>query len=256
MKKVRLGHLHVDCLDLAGALDAIAELVDGRQGGYVVTPNVDHVVLVESDPELRRIFENASLALVDGMPLVWMARLLGHPLPEKISGADLLRPLMARAAAKRWRVYLLGAAPGIGAQAAAILERESPGLEIVGIDAPPIGFDTNPEQSREVVERVRAATPDIVVVALGCPKQERWMSQHREAIAPAIALGLGASLDFVAGTVKRAPGWVSRAGLEWLYRLGQEPRRLAHRYLVRDRAIGRIFLRMLRMPRDERAFHG
>lgn len=252
MLRVRLGRLHADALTLGEALEVVAALVEAGEGGYVVTPNVDHVVLAERNARLRAAYAGASLSLVDGTPLLWLSALLRYPLPEKVSGADLVEPLMARAAIEGWRVYLLGARPGVGLVARARLIAQHPGLQVVGVDAPAQGFERNPRELGAVLARLRAAHPHLVLFALGCPKQELLMHAWREAMAPAVGLGIGAALDFVAGTVRRAPRWVSRVGLEWAYRLAQEPRRLAHRYLVRDRAIVGITWRMVRTPAAER----
>ena len=251
-RQVRIGHLWIDALDFAGALDAIDALVGRGQGGSVFTPNVDHVVTAEDDPALRAAYQDASLALADGQPVVWASRLLGTPLPAKISGSDLVWPLMERAALRRWRVYLLGGAPGAAQAAADRLEREL-GVQIVGVDAARIPLDAVPGQPDEPLERVRSARPDLVLVGLGAPKQERWIHRSLAALRPAVALGVGASLDFLAGQVVRSPAWMSRAGLEWLYRLGQEPRRLAWRYLVKDPRFLAVLARTALSPRAERS---
>lgn len=253
-RKVRLGHIHADDLSFLGALDAIVDGVRAGKGGYVVTPNVDHVCLAEASPELVASYAHALLSLVDGTPLLWLARALGTPLPEKISGSDLIRPLMARAAAEGLRVSLLGGAPGVGEAAAAVLRGDYPGLQICGIHAPPLGFEKDPTQNGAVLRALADERAQVVLVALGCPKQELWMHHNRAALAPAVALGIGASLDFLAGRVRRSPAWMSRCGLEWLYRLVQEPRRMAQRYLVRDRAIVRVAWRMWRTPAPKRVF--
>jgi N-acetylglucosaminyldiphosphoundecaprenol N-acetyl-beta-D-mannosaminyltransferase len=229
-----LGTLDVDDLTLAEALDAIVTLVRAGQGGTVLTPNTDHVVLAEHDARLRDAYAGASLSLVDGTPLLWASRLLGPRLREKVSGSDLVFPLMQRAAADGLRVYLLGGAPGVAERAAEQLRDKLPSLRIVGTDAPDVGLEGEALQPKEALARVNAARPDLVLVALGCPKQEIFMRTAAAALRPAVLLGIGASLDFLAGTAHRAPPWVSAAGLEWLYRLGQEPRRLWRRYLVRD----------------------
>jgi N-acetylglucosaminyldiphosphoundecaprenol N-acetyl-beta-D-mannosaminyltransferase len=167
------------------------------------------------------------------------------PLPEKISGSDLVKPLMARAAEKGLSVFLLGAKDGVGKRAADVLVDENPGLRIVGVLSPPLGFEKDEGESAAVVHAIRSAGPAIVLVALGAPKQELWMHRHKDVLAPAVLLGVGGTLDFIAGEVKRAPRWMSDAGLEWAYRLAQEPRRMAGRYLVRDRAFAGIALKSL-----------
>jgi N-acetylglucosaminyldiphosphoundecaprenol N-acetyl-beta-D-mannosaminyltransferase len=224
----------VDDVTLAEAIDAIAHLVEARRGGIVVTPNVDHVVRLEDDALLRAAYASASLSLADGMPILWASRLLGTPLREKVSGSDLIVPLAQRAARERWRVYLLGGGEGIAARAAERLTREAPGLVIAGIDARRIDVDHDPPTHDDLVAGIGAARPDLVLLALGCPKQEILMHRIAAAVRPAVCIGVGAGLDFLAGAVPRAPRWISRAGFEWLYRLAREPRRLWRRYLVRD----------------------
>lgn len=252
-KRLKLGRIHADHLTFAQALDEIVAAARRGEGGFVVTPNVDHVVLAEDDEELVACYREALLSLVDGMPLLWLSRVLGHPLPEKISGSDLVAPLCARAAEEGLGVYLLGAREGVGARAAERLIAEHPGLKVVGVHSPPLGFEKDPDVLDHTLARVREAHPHLVLVALGCPKQEKFMRAHARHLAPAVLLGIGATLDFLAGEVRRAPAWMSRAGLEWAYRLAQEPTRMAERYLVRDRAIGGIAARMLRAPWEERA---
>lgn len=233
-RRARIGHAMVDDLTLPEAIDCIAHLVEARLGGIVVTPNVDHVVLLEDDARLRAAYAGASLSLADGMPIVWASRLLGTALREKVSGSDLVVPLARRAARERWRVYLLGGGEGIAARAAERLAREAPGLVVAGIDTRHVDVDRGPSAHDDLVAGIAAARPDLVLLALGCPKQEIVMHRIAAAVRPAVCVGVGASLDFVAGAVPRAPRWISRAGFEWLYRLAREPRRLWRRYLVRD----------------------
>jgi N-acetylglucosaminyldiphosphoundecaprenol N-acetyl-beta-D-mannosaminyltransferase len=249
-RRLRLGRLHVDAVTLPGALDRIEGLVGARRGGVVFTPNVDHVVIAERDEAFRAAYAAADLSLADGMPIVWSSRLLGVPLPEKVSGSDLVLPLMDRAAALRWRVFLLGAGPGVAEAAGEKLRRER-SVDVVGTAAPFVRVrpgEPDPEGDA-AVEAIRAAAPHLVLVAFGAPKQELWMSRHREALAPAVLLGIGGSLDFVAGRVRRAPPWISGIGLEWAWRLAREPRRLWRRYLVEDPAFLGVLWRTMREHR-------
>lgn len=245
MDSVRFGRIHAHHLTFDGALAAIEQLCAKGEGGYVVTPNVDHVVLAEKDPQLVEAYARASLSLVDGKPLVWLSQAMGTPLPEKISGSDLARPLAARAAQKGLSVFFLGAKEGVGRRAADVLVAENPGLRVAGVLSPPLGFEKDEGQNADVVRAIRESGANLVFVALGAPKQELWMARHSDVLAPAVLLGVGGTLDFIAGEVKRAPSWMSDAGLEWLYRLAQEPRRMAGRYLVRDRAFAGIALRSI-----------
>jgi N-acetylglucosaminyldiphosphoundecaprenol N-acetyl-beta-D-mannosaminyltransferase len=169
---------------------------------------------------------------VDGQPLVWASRILGSPLPEKISGADLVDPLLARAGRRGWRVFLVGGAPG-SARTAAQRFAAAYGVQIAGVEDGRIDLAEGPADDA-LVERIRQARPHLVLVALGAPKQEIWIAARRARLAPAVSLGVGAALDFAAGAVRRAPRWMQPAGLELRYRLVQEPRRLARRYLWND----------------------
>jgi N-acetylglucosaminyldiphosphoundecaprenol N-acetyl-beta-D-mannosaminyltransferase len=245
MKRVQYGKIYAHAVSLREAIDCILERVSSGQGGYVVTPNVDHVCLAETDAALVSSYDDAFLSIPDGMPLVWMSRALGLAIREKVSGSDLVEPLLEKGAARGLRIYFLGASERVNQKAKAILESRYPGLVVVGFDSPMIDLKKLDDQAA-VVGRIRSAKPQLLLVALGCPKQELWMQRFVPALPNVVGLGIGASLDFIAGEVQRAPQWMSRVGLEWAFRLFQEPKRLAHRYLVRDRAIAGIFVRMAR----------
>jgi N-acetylglucosaminyldiphosphoundecaprenol N-acetyl-beta-D-mannosaminyltransferase len=251
--RLRVGHVPLDLVTFDQALDAIDALVTRRQGGYVVTPNIDHVVLAEDDPRFRASYAEASLSLIDGTPLFWATRVLGQQAPAKVSGSDLVEPLMARAGARGWKVYLLGAGPGVAERAAEIF-RQRYQTQVVGCDAPMLSLAEGDPATLAAFDKVQAAAPDLLLLALGAPKQEILMHRWAKTYAPAVALGIGASLDFVAGTVKRAPVWMQKSGLEWAFRLGQEPRRLWRRYLVNDPRFLKVLAETLARPRSERVF--
>jgi N-acetylglucosaminyldiphosphoundecaprenol N-acetyl-beta-D-mannosaminyltransferase len=243
---VKIGTIAIDAIGLDQAIDAIEDLVARGHGGMVFTPNVDHIVVAEDDAKFRAAYAEADLALVDGTPVMWAARLLGTPLPEKVSGSDLVRPLAARAASRGWRVYLLGGRPGVAAAAKDILERDYPGLQIVGVSCPMIDLSKSVEEQRDVIDAIRAAEPEILFLALGAPKQEIFAHRIRGLVGPIVMLGIGASLDFVTGAASRSPAWMSSLGLEWVYRLAQEPGRLWKRYLLRDPRFLAVLLRTAR----------
>jgi len=245
--RVRIGRLWIDHLTRAQALDEIQALVERGMGGAVFTPNVDHVVVADHDARLRGAYRRADLSFADGAPVVWASHLLRTPVPEKLSGSDLFEPIVARAAQCGWRVYLLGGAPGSAPEAARRLEARY-GVTIVGIDEARVSTEPEPVSDGEILARIRAARPDLILVGLGMPKQERWIDRMAPHFAPAVAIGTGACLDFVAGRVRRAPRWMSRVGLEWLFRLVHEPRRLWRRYLVRDPQFIGVVLRTWRLP--------
>jgi N-acetylglucosaminyldiphosphoundecaprenol N-acetyl-beta-D-mannosaminyltransferase len=247
--RLPLGQLFVDVVSFDGAIAAIVDLARAKKGGAVFTPNVDHVVQVEENIALRNAYAACELSLVDGQPLVWLSRAMGRPLPEKISGSDLVDPLCARLAAEGLTVFLLGGMPGVPEAAAAELQRRHPALRIAGTLSPPFGFEKSAGENQNVIDAVINARPDVVLVALGAPKQELWWHAHKAALAPAVGLGIGATLDFLAGTQVRAPRWMQRVGLEWVHRLVGDPKRMAERYLVRDRAIVGIAWRTWRTHR-------
>lgn len=250
-RRIRIGELWVDGLSFAGALDEIATLVERGEGGLVFTPNVDHVVAANRNVALRNAYSHAALALADGAPIPWAARMLGTPLPAKVSGSDLIIPLARLAAERGWRVYLIGGAPGVAATAAERMRREL-GTNVVGVDAPRLSADGQAEDEHEVLARIRTVNPHLLLAGFGSPKQELWLDRVRERIGSTVGLAVGASIDFVAGAQRRAPRWVSRIGFEWLYRLAREPRRLWRRYLVDDPWFIAIVLRTSRIPRAER----
>jgi N-acetylglucosaminyldiphosphoundecaprenol N-acetyl-beta-D-mannosaminyltransferase len=246
--RVRIGEVDVDSVTLGGALDTIAELIAGKEGGAVFTPNVDHVVKAEKHAAFRDAYSRADLCLADGMPIVWASRLLGSPLPEKVSGSDLVLPLARLAVDRQWCVYLLGGGAGVAADAGEKMAREL-GVRLVGTDAPAVDADGGSDTADATLDRIRAAHPDLLLVAFGAPKQELWIDRFRGDIAPAVAIAVGGSLDFYTGRVSRAPSWMSRTGLEWLFRLIQEPRRMWRRYLIEDPRFVAIVARSWRHAR-------
>jgi N-acetylglucosaminyldiphosphoundecaprenol N-acetyl-beta-D-mannosaminyltransferase len=254
-QRIIIGQVPIDVVTFPQALDAVVGLVRRGTGGFVVTPNIDHVVLAEENPGFAAAYAAAQLSLADGQPLVWVSGAVGQQLPDKISGSDFVEPLMERAAREGLRVYLLGAGDGVAQKAAQVLKLRY-GTQVVGFDAPKLSATPDLAGSQAVLEKLRAARPDLVLVALGAPKQELWMHACVQGYAPAVALGIGASLDFIAGTVPRAPAWMARAGLEWAYRLSREPRRLWRRYLVQDPKFLLILARTLSRPLAQRVISG
>ncbi|MFO0850934.1 MAG: WecB/TagA/CpsF family glycosyltransferase [Gemmataceae bacterium] len=216
-------------LTLAQTVDEVDRLVQAGQPTSFVTANVHTLMAADADPEMRAAMDEAAFVLADGMPIVWAARLWGRRLPERVAGSDLLPALCERAADRGYRLFFLGGPPGVGQAAADRLTARHPGLQVVGVESPPFRPPT-PEEEAELVGRIRAARPHLLFVLFGQPKGELWIRRHRAALGVPVAAQFGASLDFVAGRVRRAPRWVQRAGLEWAYRISREPRRLTGRY--------------------------
>lgn len=242
--RLRLGKVPIDVVSFGEALEAVDRLVSKKKGGFVFTPNVDHIVMVDDHPEFEAAYQRADLSLADGTPVVWASKLFDTPLPERVSGSDLIGPLLERAGQKKWRVAFLGAAPGVAEKAAAVA-RERWGTNVVSTEAPMVDLK-DLAQLDAIGDRVAAAKADLVLMAFGAPKQELLIARIAEKVRPAVLLGVGASLDFIAGTLKRAPMVFRKTGFEWLYRLGQEPKRLWRRYLINDPKFALILWRTLR----------
>ncbi|RKH07762.1 glycosyltransferase [Corallococcus praedator] len=243
--RLNIGHLAIDQLTFPQAVQAIGDLVDAHRGGYVFTANVDHVVLAETNTRFRDAYDKATLSVVDGMPIVWASRMLDVSLPERIAGSDLILPLVKLGAERKWRIFLLGAGPGVAEKVGRQFQAQYPGIEVVGWDSPMVNLDAGDAQNDPIVARIREQDPHLLFVALGSPKQEVWISQVAQKLGPTVAIGIGAGFDFIAGTAKRAPEWIARAGFEWLYRLTNEPKRLWRRYILNDSKFGYILLREL-----------
>ncbi len=240
MSKMKFMNTEIDNLTMEETLQAVDQLIQENKSTYVVTPNVDHIVQLETSEELRAVYDNASLILTDGKPLLWIAKWYGTPIKEKISGSDLFPLLCDMAAKKGYKMFFLGAAEGIAAKAAENLAKRYKGLNVVGTYSPPFGFENNEVEMNKIKAMIRKAEPHILIVGLGCPKQEKFMYHHCKELQVPISFGLGASLDFEAGNVKRAPKWMSNHGLEWLFRITQDPKRMIKRYLIDDRKILRL----------------
>lgn len=213
----------------ADTLRAVDRLIEAGAPSYFITANLHYAMLTSRDPRLAAVNRQAAFLIADGMPLVWAARWQGTHLPERVAGADLVPALCTRAAEKGYRVFLLGGEPGVGDEAGRRLCARSPGLQVVGVEAPPFREPTAEEEDR-LVGRIRAARPDLLFVAFGQPKGELWLARHFRALGVPAAVQIGASLDFLAGRVRRAPRWMQRSGLEWCHRLARDPRRLLARY--------------------------
>lgn len=218
-----------DPVTIATAVDRIEEMVDSRRPHYVVTPNVDFLVRAKRDAILHQILVHADLVLCDGKPLVWASQWLGNALPGRVAGSDLVPVLFQRAVERGWKIFLLGGADGVAAEAARRIALDHPSLPAVAHYSPPLRSLAEMDHA-DIIEHVRAAKPDIVLVCFGCPKQEKWIFQNYRAVGAPVMIGAGGTVDFLAGRLNRAPMWMRRSGLESVFRLWQEPRRLFTRY--------------------------
>ena len=203
-------------------------------GGSIATVNVDILRATTRDSALATLVSDSDIVVADGMPVAWAASVSGHPLPERVTGASLVWTLAEAAAESNRSIYIIGGDPGIPEAAGAALADRFPGLRVAGTDSPPFGFEKDEKQLAGVIRRAKLARPDLVLVGLGFPKQENLIARLRKVLPNAWMLGCGAGIPFAAGQFKRAPEMLQKTGTEWLFRLVQEPRRLARRYLVHD----------------------
>lgn len=240
MARQKFMNTEIDNLTMQEALETIDVLIQENKNAYVVTPNVDHIVQLETNKELQDVYANASLILTDGKPLLWIAKWYGTPIKEKISGSDLFPLLCDMAAKKGYSMFFLGAAEGVAAKAADNLMNKYKGLQVIGTYSPPYGFENDSSEMNKIDAMIKKARPDILIVGLGCPKQEKFIYNNYKKLGVPISLGLGASFDFEAGNIKRAPKWMANHGLEWLFRITQDPKRLMKRYLINDMKIFKL----------------
>jgi N-acetylglucosaminyldiphosphoundecaprenol N-acetyl-beta-D-mannosaminyltransferase len=216
------------------AVRAVLALTECHRPTLVVTPNVDHFVVLDRDEQLAAAYDRASLRFADGAPVVALARILGTPLPERVTGVDLTVALLAACERDGRSVYFFGGTPEHLARATDRVRREHPGLAIVGTASPTVDLDTPTDDELRALAHCREVAPDLLFVFLGSPKQEKWFARRVGQLPAAVVLCVGGTVDFLAGAKRRAPHWVQSIGCEWVWRLAQEPGRLFHRYLVRD----------------------
>ena len=224
--------VEVDRLDLDSAVARVEALIaDGGRHQVVVLP-VNSIMMARRDPEFRAACRRASLVLPDGVPLLWASRLLGRPIPGRVAGSDLFLKLSETAAAKGYTCFFMGSTPDVLERLSKALRQRCPGLRIAGAFSPPIRPEHTAETNAEIAQRISRARPDILWVAMGAPKQEKWIHDNLNALDAKVVIGVGAVFDMASGRVKRAPHWMQRAGFEWFHRFLKEPTRLFKRYFI------------------------
>lgn len=229
-ERLHILRLPVDAITYAGWLERIGEWVKSGQPHHVCTINPEFIMIAQRDANFANILRRADLCVPDGVGLLWAARYLGQPLPERVTGSDGVPIIAARAAREGWKLFFLGAAPGVAERAAQILQEQHPGLQVVGTYA----GSPAPAEEDALVERVNSSGAEILFVAYGAPEQDKWIARNLPRLTVGMAMGVGGAFDFIAGVVPRAPVWMQRLGLEWAFRLVRQPWR---------------FRRMLRLPR-------
>ena len=221
-KKVPVLDVMVDSVTMNEAVNIIEGYVKKKENSLVATANAEMIMMAHNDLELREILNQAELVVADGAGTVWAARHLGFPMPERVAGYDLVQCLLKRAPETGMKVFFLGSAPGVAEMAKATAEKNYPGVEIVGVKD---GY-FKPEEEQAVIDQIKQAKPDLLLVALGVPRQEKWIKKYLTELNVPVSIGVGGTLDVMAGVVKRAPIWMQKAKMEWLYRGLLQPKRI------------------------------
>lgn len=231
--RVNIGGIEIDKYSFDEVTERIVDhaLTSGAPE-YVVTPNAQHILTLQKDAHFREIYRKAFLVVPDGVSLLWSAKFLRTPLNGRVNGTDLFERVCAVAQEKGLKLFFLGGRPGAAELAKETLQARHPGLKIVGTHCPPYGFESQPAELALINAKIKAAAPDILFVGLGAPKQESWIYDNYQNLNVPISVGIGVSFELVANMVQRAPVWMQKWGLEWLFRLIVEPQRLWKRYIM------------------------
>ncbi|MDE5722542.1 MAG: WecB/TagA/CpsF family glycosyltransferase [Clostridia bacterium] len=234
MEKIQFLNTFVNNCNMTECLDEIEKMISAEKKSYVVAVNTDVIIKIENDVLLKEITDNADMVLVDGKPLIWIAKKHKKPIKDKVSGSDMVPLLCKKAAEKGYTIFILGGKEGVAEQAKIKLEEQMPDIKIAGVYAPPLGFEKDENETKKINKLISDAKPDILLACLGCPKQEKFIYNNIDKYEAKVSICAGATVDFLAGNIKRAPKWMSNHGLEWLYRFFKEPKRLFKRYFIDD----------------------
>lgn len=243
MVKEQFLNTYINNVRMNDVVEKIDNFIINKSHSYVVAVNVDVIVKIEKDDYLKEIIDNADIVITDGKPLIWISRLFHNTIIDKISGSDLVPQICEMARNKGYSIYILGGAEGVPERAKKNLELNYPGINIVGTYSPPNGFDKNDNEVNKINIMIRSKKPDILLVCFGCPKQEKFVYENKSEYDATISICAGATVDFIAGNIRRAPRIVSDIGLEWFYRFLKEPKRLFRRYFVEDLFILKIIIK-------------
>lgn len=243
MNKQKFLNTYVNNITMEETLNEIEKMILDNKKSYIVAINVDVVMKIENDKYLKKITDNADIVLADGKPLIWISKLKREPIKEKISGSDLVPRVCEMATNKKYSIFIIGGKDGIANKAKKKLEEQYHSIKIVGTYSPKIGFEKDKKELDKINNMISKAKPDILIVCFGCPKQEKWIYENINIYDAKVSICAGATVDFLAGNVKRAPKWVSNCGLEWFYRFLQEPKRLFKRYFIDDMKIIKLIFK-------------
>lgn len=226
--RVELLGVYIDALNIDQTVEKVATFIKTGRPHRVITVNPEYLYQGQKRQELLDLANSADLLTADGIGIVWACKVAGQPVPERVTGIDLMQRLCARGETEGWRVFLLGSTPGVADAAAEKLTQQHPGLTIVGTQH---GYFTDMESDR-IAKNIKEAAPDVLFVALGAPRQEQWIAQYQPQMGVPVAMGVGGSFDVISGRKKRAPRWVQQLKIEWLYRLVSEPSRLKRQLVL------------------------
>ncbi len=236
INKINIIGIHIANITLDDTILFIQNQIEGTNYNptTIYTPNIDFVVKAQKDKSFKACLNDASLLIPDGKPLIWISRWFGTPLKEKVSGSSLFFKLCHLAVQNQYRIFLLGAAKGVGEQAKKNLEKQYPGILISGVYSPPTGFENDQNEIDHIISLLRQSESDILVAGFGAPKQETFIHKYKYRYQIPVSLGLGGTIDFAAGIQKMPPEWIKHAGLGWLYRLVGNPKKFWKRYIIED----------------------
>lgn len=234
MEKIRLFDLDFSCVTLTQMINELRKIIESGKKTFIQTVNVDHLILMQEDRNFREITKSADYITCDGTPILWVSKLKKRKLPERVTGADLTLEICRKSAVNNFKIFILGAAPQVAEKAKREAKRMYPNVMIKGCYSPEEYELKDEEKNEKICKMINRSGANILLIALGAPKQEKWYWENRGLLKVNVAIGVGAAIDFLAKEKRRAPAWIGKIGLEWLYRLLHEPKRLWKRYLVRD----------------------
>lgn len=223
---------HVSRYDLSETIRLMSEAIEKQKKIRIAVTPVNCILWARKNDRLRQIYNSAEIVTADGVPVVWASRMLKEPIRGRVTGLDLLPEFAAEAASKNFSFFFLGAAQGVADNLAAVLKEKFPELQVAGTYSPPFAVRFSKDENERIIEMINHSGADVLWVSLTAPKQDYWIADHFDKLNVTVAIGVGAAFDVVAGNIKRSPKWMQKWGLEWFYRLMQEPRRLARRYLL------------------------
>lgn len=243
MSRIKFLNVNIDSVTSQEAKALVDGMVKDRRPQYVVTPNTDIVMRMQKDEELMRICNEADLILTDGEMVVKLSRFLGNPIKERVAMTDFVWDVCDLAVEKNYKVFLFGGKESVLETGKDRIQKKYPKLNICGHYSPPLGFEKNEEQLDKAIEIIKRSEADILIVFLGCPKQEKFIAKYKDRYQVPVSITMGGCIDFIGADIKRAPMWMQKNGLEWFFRFAQEPKRLFRRYFIDDSKIFSLVLK-------------